>query len=225
MTGDECKCSNCTTLDEKATAELRQVFAPSIVPFEPLPRPVVAFTGLAGSGKSTAAQYLVETQGFTRVRFAGPLKDMMRALGLTEREIEGDLKEESCALLGGKTPRFAMQTIGTEWGRDLIDGDLWIRAWRAAVDALPEGEPVVCDDCRFPNEAEAIKAIGGAIVRVERRGAGGGASGHVSETYQIPALVTIDNNTSIADFRTRVDATWRTLSWALAAGADAVPHR
>jgi putative protein kinase ArgK-like GTPase of G3E family len=79
-------------------------------------RQIIGLTGLMGSGKSLAAQEL-ERIGFTRTRFAGSLKDMMRVLGLTEEEIEGNLKETACALLGGKTPRYAMQTIGTEWGR------------------------------------------------------------------------------------------------------------
>ena len=27
---------------------------------------------------------------------------------------------------GGKTPRYLMQTLGTEWGRMMVDGDLWV---------------------------------------------------------------------------------------------------
>lgn len=155
-------------------------------------RTIIAFTGLAGSGKSTAAAHLVRHYGFHRVRFAGPLKNMMAALGCTEREIDGDRKEQPCALLGGKTPRYAMQTLGTEWGRDLITQDLWIRAWQKAVDELSPGTPVVVDDCRFPNEAEAVRAAGGVIVRIERPGAGT-ASVHASEQQQIDVTMTIRN--------------------------------
>jgi hypothetical protein len=156
-------------------------------------RTVLAFTGLAGSGKSTAAAHLVNAHGFARVRFAGPLKDMMRALGLTEDEIEGHLKEQPCALLGGKTPRFAMQTIGTEWGRDTLGPDLWIRAWQAAVDKLPAGQSVVVDDCRFPNEAAAVRANGGALVRLDRRGAGT-TSQHSSEGQDLGETIRLRND-------------------------------
>lgn len=193
--------------------------APSITPA--LPRTVLAFTGLAGSGKSTAALHLVERYGFQRVRFAGPLKDMMRALGLTEAEIEGELKEKPCALLGGKTPRYAMQTIGTEWGRDLISQDLWIRAWLAALDRVPAGLPVVVDDCRFPNEADAVLAAGGSIIRVVRPGAEAGAAGHSSEAHELPADMVLHNEGSRELFLTGVVGAWRSLSWALAARADA----
>jgi hypothetical protein len=187
--------------------------APLLVPST---RTVIAFTGLAGSGKSTAAAHLVKHFGFTRVRFAGPLKDMMRALGLTEAEIEGSLKETPCDLLGGKTPRYAMQTIGTEWGRDIITPDIWIRAWQAAVDRLPVGASVVVEDCRFPNEGDAVSAAGGIIVRVERPGAGSGAAGHSSEAYAIPAVFTLHNTGSLTDFLVGVDAAVRDLSWAAA---------
>lgn len=165
------------------------------------PRTIVAFTGLAGSGKSTAAAHLVRRHGYQRVRFAGPLKAMMMALGCTPAEIDGARKEMPCELLGGKTPRHAMQTLGTEWGRDLIASDLWIRAWQAAVAKVPAGVPIVVDDCRFPNEGEAVRAAGGVIVRIDRPGAGT-ASVHASEQHVLPAVETLRN---IADERYLLD--------------------
>lgn len=161
-------------------------------PAASLPRTIVAFTGLAGAGKSTAAAHLVEHHGFQRVRFAGPLKSMMAALGCTQEQIDGSEKETPCDLLGGKTPRHAMQTLGTEWGRDLITPDLWIRAWQAAVAKVPAGVPVVVDDLRFPNEVEAVRAAGGVIVRIDRPGAGT-ASTHVSEQHTIESVETLRN--------------------------------
>jgi hypothetical protein len=148
-------------------------------------RTIIAFTGLAGAGKSTAAMHLVKSLGFERVRFAGPLKDMMRALGLSEREIDGDLKEKPCDLLGGKTPRYAMQTIGTEWGRDLIDSDLWIRAWQNSISRVPTGVNVVVDDCRFPNEAKAVGSAGGILVRVDRPHVWSSSANHSSESHRL----------------------------------------
>lgn len=150
---------------------------------------IIGFCGLAGAGKSTAALHLVEAAGAQRVRFAGPLKDMMRALGLTDREVDGDLKERPCDLLGGKTPREAMQTIGTEWGRDMISPDLWVGAWsRRAAPLLAEGVSlIVADDVRFLNEAAAIWALGGKVCMVRRPGAGSAvSSGHPSEALRFP---------------------------------------
>lgn len=191
--------------------EISERHSPPLAP--DAPRTIIAFTGLAGAGKSTAALHLVKSRGFERVRFAGPLKAMMAALGLNPIEIDGSAKELPCDLLGGKTPRWAMQTIGTEWGRNLIDSNLWIRAWRAAVDRLPAGAPVVVDDCRFPNEAAAIVAAGGVLVRIERPGAGT-ASVHESEQHALGTARVLQNTLDERNLREQVDVVLRDLSWA-----------
>jgi len=132
---------------------------------------IIGFCGKLQSGKSTVATHLVKAHNFIRVRFAGPLKDMVKALGLTEEEYDGSRKEEPCELLGGKTPRWAMQSLGTEWGRDLIDPQLWVRAWQKRVDSICLQNPsasIVTDDVRFPNEAAAIRLVGGRLIYIER---------------------------------------------------------
>lgn len=144
---------------------------------------IIGVMGPIGAGKSTVADCLVQTHGFARVKFAGALKAMMRALGLTDREIEGDLKEAPCPALGGRTPRYAMQTLGTEWGRNLIEPDLWVRTAMAEIGRLRRAGrlAVVVDDCRFQNEAAAIRAAGGLIWRVVRDEGAETAAPHASE--------------------------------------------
>ncbi|OQS39777.1 deoxynucleotide monophosphate kinase [Chromobacterium haemolyticum] len=142
---------------------------------------VLALCGAAGAGKSTIAAELAAQHGYTVVKFAGPLKAMMRALGLTDDEIEGHLKEQPSELLGGATPRHAMQTLGTEWGRQLIHAELWVGAWaRTVLCVLAAGGRVVVDDCRFANELDAVQRLGGVAVRLQRAGAGL-AGAHSSE--------------------------------------------
>ncbi|THK38087.1 deoxynucleotide monophosphate kinase [Ensifer sp. MPMI2T] len=137
---------------------------------------LVALTGAAGSGKSTATRFLVERHGYTLVKFAGPLKDMCRAVGLSEDEIEGGAKEKPTMLLCGKSPRQFMQHLGTEFGRNLIGEYFWVNIW--AQRAAQHGR-VVVDDCRFPNEAQAVRELGGVIIKLEGRG--GIAGQHASE--------------------------------------------
>jgi hypothetical protein len=129
---------------------------------------LLALSGLAGAGKSTAAKHLSAVHGFTLVKFAGPLKRMLRSIGLSEEEIEGGKKEVPSSLLCGKSPRHAMQTLGTEWGRDLIGPDFWVNLWEfTTCEVLSEGGKVVVDDCRFPNEAEMVRKLGGKIVTIQ----------------------------------------------------------
>jgi hypothetical protein len=185
-------------------------------------RILIAFTGLAGSGKSTAALHLVEQYGYARVRFADPLKKMMAALGLTPEQYDGALKETPCDLLCGKTPRRAMQSIGTEWGRALIGPDVWTRAWQHSVrqfDQLPFDQHIVVDDCRFPNEVEAVKEMGGVIVYIARPGAGleAEAGAHESERHNLLCNLTLLNDASRVSFLQKVEGLHRTLTWACAA--------
>ena len=168
-------------------------------------RLLIAFTGRAGAGKSTAAARLVNRYGFKRMRFAEPLKWMLSAIGLTPDEIDGHLKEQPCTLLGGKSPRHAMQALGTAWGRDSIDPDLWVRAWQLAFEKLPTDVPVVIDDCRFPNEVEAIRANQGVLIRIDRPGSISSAAGHVSESHTLPADLTIQNDRDLTDLFRQVD--------------------
>lgn len=144
-----------------------------------MPR-IIALSGLAQAGKSTVASFLEEI-GFIRIRFAGPLKGMLRSLGLTDRHIEGDLKEVPCDLLCGKTPRWVMQRLGTEFGRDMVGEDLWANVWTESVlAALDQGaRGAVAEDCRFVNEAAAVLRLGGQIWHVDRPGLTAGA--HISE--------------------------------------------
>ena len=160
--------------------------------------PLVVLTGSAGSGKSTVASALAAMYGARVVKFASPLKAMLRAIGLADAHIEGELKEKPCDLLGGQTPRHAMQTLGTEWGRGLISNDIWVEAWtREVLGVLAEGSCVIVDDCRFENELDAALSMGGYVLRLERDGAGAG--NHASESgLACIDMPVIDNNRPLA---------------------------
>lgn len=165
----------------------------------------IGIIGHIGAGKSTVAQILTVQHGFTRYKFAGKLKAMLAVLGLTERELEGDLKEAPCALLGGMTPRGAMRTLGTEWGRYLIDEDMWVRFAMVELDRCTKMSPVVFDDVRFPNEAHSIKDRGGVIWHVMRDNKG--ATKHASECglHKIIPDEIIMNNGTLEELAEEVD--------------------
>lgn len=182
---------------------------------------LIALTSPAmGSGKSTVARYLVECHGFALLKFAGPLKNMVRSLlrdigtdrATVERCIESDLKEVQVPGLGC-TPRWLMQSLGNEWGRQCIREDLWVRLTAIAVlERLGAGVPVVIDDLRYRNEYDAIRELGGRVVRVVRTGVLRTTS-HASEGALDEAAVdaTLHNHGSFADLHDHVDDMLRIL--------------
>ncbi len=75
-----------------------------------------------------------------------------------------------------------MVTLGTEWGREMIGDDIWVRAWENSVKAhLANGVDIITEDLRFENEYEAVRRLGGMVIRVERPGLV--ASDHPSEQF------------------------------------------
>jgi hypothetical protein len=162
---------------------------------------IIGICGLKSSGKSTLAGLLCDKKGFVRLAFAEPIRDMLHAFLLyqgasyvtIDRILHGDLKEEASPYFNGKTYRHVIQTLGTEWGRDLIDQNLWVSAWSRKVDQYFH---VVVDDLRFLSEAKAIKDRKGIIIRLERDGANIGDDQHRSETelWKIQNNYTIDNS-------------------------------
>jgi hypothetical protein len=127
---------------------------------------LVAFTGPFGSGKSTAARGLFPD--FVRLSFAEPIRQMLVAGGLCSPD-DFMRKEEPVEWLGGATPRRMMQTLGTEWGRDLVFKRIWIAIMERRVkEKLDLGMSVVIDDCRFNDEAEMVHRMGGIIVHIAR---------------------------------------------------------
>lgn len=125
----------------------------------------IGLIGGKGVGKTTLAQALIRALDYDAevIKMADPLKNMLRVFGLTEEEIEGSLKEVPCDKLCGSTPRWAMQTLGTEWGRNCLGRDLWVEAWLREVEKSTRSV-VIVDDVRFFNEAVTVQQNGGHLV-------------------------------------------------------------
>ena len=126
---------------------------------------IIGIAGPAQSGKSTLAgefRRLIEFRGgeFHEKPFAGPLKAMLAAIGVSTLEKDKNVVDARF----GASPRVLMQTLGTEWGRR-INPDCWLNVWRSQ---LPVTGVVVVPDVRFENEAQAIRELGGPVVHVTR---------------------------------------------------------
>ncbi len=163
---------------------------------------IIGITGRARSGKDTLAHFLVDHHGYVRVGLADPLRGFVSTItGLTTEELtDSSLKEAPLPWLGGISPRRMMQTLGTEWGRDLVDDQLWLKvAQRAIEKAQRNGAPgVVIPDVRFDNEAEMVRAMGGEVVLLTRDGTAA-VEAHSSESGVSEHLIDehIENNTTV----------------------------
>lgn len=148
---------------------------------------IVGIAGPKRSGKDTLARLLASALNAEVHSFAAPIRQFVAGLlGWTLDELE-DRKETPVQWLDGVTPRQMMQSLGTEWGRQMVHPELWFRSLAAR---LPGQEAIVCD-VRFDNEAEAIRKLGGVVIRLSRPGAGQGDD-HVSEQPISDHLVDFD---------------------------------
>lgn len=148
---------------------------------------LVGLIGAKQSGKSTLATALVNQHGFTRLSMAQPLRNMLLAMGLAQEDLTDPVRKEAPhPLLGGKSPRHALQTLGTEWGRNLIDPDVWIKAMELEIQRRSNDNATaafVIDDIRFPNEAHLIQRLNGQLWRIRRPAAEDSGDLHASEEY------------------------------------------
>jgi hypothetical protein len=140
---------------------------------------IVGITGFIGSGKDTIADYLCTFHGFKRLSFAASLKDAISNVFGWDRELLEGLTRSSrewreqidpwwAERLGipNLTPRWILQYWGTEVCRNGFHNDIWVASVENKLRLAKDD--IVITDCRFSNEMEAIKNVGGITVRVER---------------------------------------------------------
>jgi hypothetical protein len=171
---------------------------------------LIGLCGPLGAGKSTVAKFLQEDFDFQRWRMAGILKDMLKVAGLTDEQVDGAEKEVPSELLCGKTPRWAMQSLGTEWARQCIGEDFWVNCMKAKLAKLTFLDVVVIDDIRFHNEADMIRDMNGFLWRVQGQEAPLPLDHvpHPSELYWQDFVVDaeIKNTGTLSDLRYEVDS-------------------
>lgn len=140
---------------------------------------IIGICGFIGSGKDTAADYLVNFHEFRRDSFAATLKDAVAAVFGWDRELlEGRTKHArewreqvdtwwaERLKMPELTPRLALQLWGTEVCRRSFHDDIWIASLESRL--RNSRDNIVISDCRFPNEIKAIKNAGGKVVWVQR---------------------------------------------------------
>jgi hypothetical protein len=138
---------------------------------------LIGLSGYARSGKDTVASFLCTEAGYQRVAFADALREVALDLDPTiDAPSAGrpialrrliDVYGWEYAKDAWPDVRRLLQRLGTEVGRRHFGTNVWVDLAMRKVDG-----PTVFTDCRFPNEADAIRASGGAVWRIERPGFG-----------------------------------------------------
>jgi len=140
---------------------------------------IIGFVGFIGSGKDTAADYLVNFHGFRRDSFATSLKDAVaNVFGWDRTLLEGRTSESrewrnqvdtwwaERLNIPTLTPRWVLQYWGTDILRNYFHDDIWIASLENRIRKTKDN--IVISDVRFPNEISAIHNSGGIVVRIKR---------------------------------------------------------
>jgi hypothetical protein len=175
----------------------------------------VALIGRARSGKDTVAARLVTTKCYMPIAFASPLKTaaehlnpIISAGNLSEVRLNDALAEFGWE--GAKDAFPEVRRILQRMGQTIRDltPDYWLNlALDKAEQAHRWNAPVVVTDCRYPNEAEALKKRGFLMVRVVRPTLPMLPNEHESETAldSFRTDYQLFNGSTIADLHEQVD--------------------
>ena len=175
-----------------------------------MPPMIIAFHGKAGSGKDTAAQYIISRFGEDLVRqfaFADPLKRVvMRTHGLSEKEVYDPVLKEIMTKGTPVTPRHLLQSVGTIM-REEIGPNVFVDAVSTKI-ASTKKPIVVVSDLRYPNEAEFVRGQGGLVVHLNRPDHSGTTLTSHSSEQPLPAELVdlfIENDKDLATFFDRLE--------------------
>jgi len=149
---------------------------------------LIGFSGYARSGKDTAVQVL-HTEGYQRVAFADIMRTFAERLDpIVHSDPTGPIRLAKVINYWGwdgykesiyrDEIRGLLQRLGTDCGRELLGDNIWVDS---AFSGLDPDRRYAFADCRFINEADAIRSRGGIVIRIERPGIGP-ANAHPSET-------------------------------------------
>lgn len=144
----------------------------------------IAIVGPMHSGKTTFAKLLVDLGGYTRLGLADAVKDAAEYMLNTflSYNIAYFPDRQDALGVSGQPPilldrqeiedakdvfRPFLQWFGTDFARQYLRNDrCWIDMYLAQLPHVVG--PVICDDVRFPNEADALREAGFLILRIVR---------------------------------------------------------
>ncbi len=178
---------------------------------------LISLTGNTGVGKDTMADYMMARYGFVKISMADPFKRIAKEVyDFSDEQLWGpaearNQEDKRYHRPDGTflTARIVTQLLGNELSR-LAYPETWINYMQRVVKKIRAGgfyserqgafllpnkksnyAGIIVSSCRFRNEIEAIKAMGGSTIRLKRPALSTksftttGIQKHVSETEQL----------------------------------------
>lgn len=156
---------------------------------------ILGVTGGIGSGKDTFCDYAFHLTGATKIGFADALKWVCQDLTGHDYTLRETKDKE---IWPGVTGRKVLETVGAAM-RSLND-NFWVDLALERAFYIPL---VVIPDTRYENEVEAIRKLGGKIVRINRPGCQ--RTGHESDNWdKLDVDYEIDNSGSLEEFHENI---------------------
>lgn len=182
---------------------------------------IIGLCGYIGSGKDTCASLLETHHQFQKMAFASSIKDIIALLfGWNREHLEGTSVESRewreqvdpwwTEQLGrAVSPRLMLQIIGTEMFRNCLSPHFWTTVLKRRIQES-DARDIVISDCRFPEEVELIRSLGGVVVCVQRQSVPPHqdlAYAHSSEQHIASILpdATIDNSKDLDYLKHQLD--------------------
>lgn len=166
---------------------------------------LIGISGKFGVGKDTAAEWIRrEYPEYEIVPFADALKRVVALMTCTSYESQFTREGKAHVPPGYEHSVGKYQQILGQLGREKFREDIWVN-----IALNHPAQYKIIPDVRHPNEADAIKAAGGIMIRIMRSGVvlnDGRDPTHISETaldkYQFDNIIM--NDGSLEDFKKKI---------------------
>lgn len=167
---------------------------------------IIGLSGKKRHGKDTVANIIkiYSNRKVVTLSFAKPIKQALSIIHcISESHFDDESKESM--LPCGKTPRQLAQWLGTDVYRNQFDNNIWLNNMESRIMRYAaEDVLIVITDCRFQNEIDFVRSLGGSVWKVDASMRVCCTDMHESERVSDDCDIFIDNNLGITQLENTV---------------------